>query len=527
MKNIRALVALFLLAVFITGVAWANTSSIDPTVPAQNSPLSSSVLRGNFGNAANDVNTLFGIDSLSSSQILGTIQAGNAGPLNLPSCATGALSWTPGSGFGCNSLSGLVSPVTQNLVFTGGHIINFNATTAPTKQTGTVVQVVDADTVTTRVELDSFAAPSHFSGVRADGTNAAPTTLQSGDEIASFNAFGYNGSATVGPKAAFRTYAAQNWTGLANGTRADIAAALNGSTTMSPVIGFENDGGVTIPPTVTGGDCGAGCVNATHLEVSGVAVLTGPTPVLGVNGTTSGAIGLANSTTGGATATIQNPSATAAYNFNLPSTAGTSGQALLSGGGGSAPMTWGTAGALVEIGGPQTASNSATLQWTNLPTTYNTLLLSCSGLIVATNATNLGVQVGESTGPTWETSSYIFTDVLSAGGSSSSSGSTTNCTSTEDSGDTSRVSFNCGTNDMINGSAQPTIANYTINNISSSSLYKVIHGTNEYWSGSNIINAGTASGVYTGDTNPITAIRVIAAAGNISSGTCSLYGLVP
>ena len=79
MKNIRSIVALFLLAVFLAGHAWANTSSIDPTVPAQNSPLSSAALRGNFGNAANDVNTLFGFDTLSANQIMGTINAGNAG----------------------------------------------------------------------------------------------------------------------------------------------------------------------------------------------------------------------------------------------------------------------------------------------------------------------------------------------------------------------------------------------------------------------------------------------------------------
>src|SRR6185312_15932867 len=43
------------------------------------------------------------------------------------------------------------------------------------------------------VELDSFAAPSIVTGVRADGTAASPTTLQAADEISSLNAFGYNG----------------------------------------------------------------------------------------------------------------------------------------------------------------------------------------------------------------------------------------------------------------------------------------------------------------------------------------------
>ena len=100
-----------------------------------------------------------------------------------------------------------------------------------------------------------------------------PTTLQSGDEIASFNAFGYNGSATVGPRAAFRTYASQNWTNSANGTYADIATTLNGTTTPAEVIKFENDGGMDTPG-VTGGDKGVGTINVAGLYVNGVAVTT-------------------------------------------------------------------------------------------------------------------------------------------------------------------------------------------------------------------------------------------------------------
>ena len=65
-------------------------------------------------------------------------------------------------------------------------------------------------------------------------------------------------------------------------------------------------------------------------------------PTLGVNGTTTGQLVLANGNSSGTSVTIQNNSATTAYNFNLPSTAGTSGQVLLSGGGAASPMTWGT-----------------------------------------------------------------------------------------------------------------------------------------------------------------------------------------
>src|ERR1022692_3512632 len=152
MKNIPALAALFLLAVFLAGTAFATTSSVNPNVPAQNSPLSSSVLRGQFGAVYSDDNTQYGILTLSSNQLLGTVNAGMAGGLNVPSCGAGALSWTPGTGFGCNSLNGLVSPITQSLIFTGVDSFNLNALTLPTKQVGTVLQIGNADTIASRLE---------------------------------------------------------------------------------------------------------------------------------------------------------------------------------------------------------------------------------------------------------------------------------------------------------------------------------------------------------------------------------------
>jgi hypothetical protein len=49
----------FLLVVMVSISAWATTSTIDPTVPATNAALSSSVIRNNFLAAYNDINTIF------------------------------------------------------------------------------------------------------------------------------------------------------------------------------------------------------------------------------------------------------------------------------------------------------------------------------------------------------------------------------------------------------------------------------------------------------------------------------------
>lgn len=78
--------------------------------------------------------------------------------------------------------------------------------------------------------------------------------------------------------------------------------------------------------------------------------------VSGTNAAVNGAIGIANGGGSGATATIQNLGTTSAYNFNLPVSAGTSGQPMLSGGGVSSSMTFGT----LSIGAGGTGQTSAT-----------------------------------------------------------------------------------------------------------------------------------------------------------------------
>lgn len=175
---------------------------------------------------------------------------------------------------------------------------NLNTAALPAAQTGSVVQLGNANGTVTRHELDSFAAASHYSGVRWDGTAASPTALLSGDEMASINAWGYNGSAVAGPRAAFRTYAAQNWTSSNQGTYADVAVTPLNSATLAEVARFENDGGITVPSTVTGGDKGAGTINAAALYVNGVAVGGGVNSLTGdgslfTNSASTGAVTLA------------------------------------------------------------------------------------------------------------------------------------------------------------------------------------------------------------------------------------------
>ena len=95
------------------------------------------------------------------------------------------------------------------------------------------------------------------------------------------------------------------------------------------------------------------------------------TPVLGLNTSVAGTLGIANGGALGTTITIQNLGNTTAYNFNLPTTADTAGSVLTTQGGGSASMTWTTQAslavnwsAILAGSNAQTGAFSTTAPWT-------------------------------------------------------------------------------------------------------------------------------------------------------------------
>ena len=98
--------------------------------------------------------------------------------------------------------------------------------------------------------------------------------------------------------------------------------------------------------------------NSTALAGSPNFTWVSPALTIGQNATTTGQLVLANGGALGTSITIQNLGNTSPYNFNLPTGAGTSGQPLISGGGSSSSMTFGTLGILG--GGTNCSSASGT-----------------------------------------------------------------------------------------------------------------------------------------------------------------------
>lgn len=260
---------------------------------------------------------------------------------------------------------------------------------------------------------------------------------------------------------------------------------------------------------------GTGVATALGVAVgsAGAPVVNGGALGTPSSGTLTNATGTASGLTAG-TATAANGLASATTTVSVSAaTAPASGQVLTATSGTAA--TWqtpaaGGSGALTLIS-TQTASNSAALQWTNLPTTYNDLELKCQGITPAANA-GLNIQVGEGAGPTWETSSYTYAVLI---WSSSSS-----VVSPQGNGGASSIQL-VGNNAVNGGTA---IVDANIANVASSTTYKFILAHTGFSNSGSLLMA-SASGEYVGDTNPVTAIRVLMSTGNITSGTCSLYGI--
>jgi hypothetical protein len=145
---------------------------------------------------------------------------------------------------------------------------------------------------------------------------------------------------------------------LTNGVTGNLPVTNLGSgTSASNTTYWRGDGTWATPAAASaagGSDTQVQYNNASVLGGSASLTWVSPALTVGFAGSTTGQVKLTGSTSG--TITIQGQAAAGTYNFNLPTGAGTSGQPLLSGGGSSTAMTFGTLGIAAGGTGQITAS---------------------------------------------------------------------------------------------------------------------------------------------------------------------------
>ncbi len=146
-------------------------------------------------------------------------------------------------------------------------------------------------------------------------------------------------------------------------------------------------GNVTTNANLTGPIISVG--NATSVTGAGAGLVYAgatpsftATPVLGVNASTAGTLGLANGGGGGATITLGNPGATSAYNWNYPTTAGSVGSILTSAAGITNPNVW-----LADVATGQVLTSGGI---TSIPVYSATLPTAVQGNITGTGTLTSG-----------------------------------------------------------------------------------------------------------------------------------------
>lgn len=135
-------------------------------------------------------------------------------------------------------------------------------------------------------------------------------------------------------------FTANAWTLLDSSASGEVT----GSGTTSALPKWTNGAGSVVGDSLLTDNATILSYNSGKFTVTAASgnVVSQGSITTGAAGVATGSLLFKGTTSG--TVTVQPQDAAGTFNFNLPTSAGTAGQALLSGGGGGAPMTWGSAG---------------------------------------------------------------------------------------------------------------------------------------------------------------------------------------
>src|SRR5215467_3085358 len=113
--------------------------------------------------------------------------------------------------------------------------------------------ILDVRSSTTTLLSAGIARQGGVEGARLNGTSAAPTAIASGDLIAAFNARGYTGAALSTPRGGLEIWAAEGWTGTANGTYLVLSSTPIGQAAPIERVRITPSGSVGIQNTLATG----------------------------------------------------------------------------------------------------------------------------------------------------------------------------------------------------------------------------------------------------------------------------------
>lgn len=138
----------------------------------------------------------------------------------------------------------------MSLSSTGLLVVNANSASAPSPLSGTIFQVVGADSTTARMGIDAFAATPVLNLRRANGTNASKSAVVLDDQIGAVAALGYGTSDyPTGGRANLIFLAAENWTNTAQGTYIAFYTTATGGTTNAEKMRLDAAGNLGLGVT--------------------------------------------------------------------------------------------------------------------------------------------------------------------------------------------------------------------------------------------------------------------------------------
>jgi hypothetical protein len=174
-------------------------------------------------------------------------------------------------------------------------LVNYNTASGgafPAFAAVAALRVTNTDNASPNIAALGFGVSGIVMAAAAAGTGAAPLAWTS--TTVSFGGLqlgAWDGTNSITASARLLGFATEPFSNGHHGTRLSLQTTQNGQTAPQEVVGFEQDGGVTVPPSVVGGSRGAGSLNAAALYVNGNPVgadttnPSGITAVVGAQGT--------------------------------------------------------------------------------------------------------------------------------------------------------------------------------------------------------------------------------------------------